>query len=134
MHYLFCIFEDFPIQKMTTPSRKLRHTAVASLTVYKDKGGGGNKSKLLRLLTSPHYIMILSSLPTKSSFLQCRMHFFHHFEFYFRYRQLIVFPAWGHSCSGCQGKMSSTFFSGKYTIHPLMLYVSILEVSFIFIY
>ena len=125
-------------KKMTTPSRKLRHTAVASLTVYRNKRGGGgglgDESKSVKAPNFPHYIMILSSLPTKSSFLQCRMHFFHHFEFYFRYRQLIVFPAWGHSCSGCQGKMSSTFFSGKYTIHPLMLYVSLLEVSFIFIY
>ena len=112
-------------KKMTTPSRKLRHTAVASLTVYRDKRGWGMSQKQLRLLTSP-------TLPTMLSFLQCRVYFFHHFEFYFRYRQLIVFPAWGHSCSGCQGEMSSTFFfPGSYTIHPLMLYVSILEVFFI---
>ena len=107
---------------MTTPPRKLRHTAVASLTVYRDKRGG-DESKTVKARNFPKCIMILSS------FLQCRVYFFHHFEFYFRYRQLIVFPAWGHSFSGCQGEMSSTFFfPGSYTIHPLMLYVSILEV------
>ena len=53
---------------------------------------------------------------------QCRVHFFHHLKFYFRFRQLIGLPVWGQFCCGCKGEESSTFFSGniQYTFQYYM--------------
>ena len=45
--------------------------------------------------------------------VQCRLHIFHHIEFYFRLRQRIAFPVWGQLCCACQGDESSTKFSGN---------------------
>ena len=42
---------------------------------------------------------------------QCRVHFFHHVKFYFRFGQLIGFPVWGQLCCGYQGEESWIFFS-----------------------
>ena len=33
---------------------------------------------------------------------RCRVHFFYHVKFFFRFRQLIGFPVWGQFCCGCQ--------------------------------
>ena len=41
---------------------------------------------------------------------QCRIHFIHHIEFYFRFGQLISFSVWGQLYCACQGEDSSTIF------------------------
>ena len=53
---------------------------------------------------------------------QCRIHFFRHVEFYFRFRQLISFPVWGQLYCACLGEGSSTIFSGNKwgTLHCYM--------------
>ena len=41
---------------------------------------------------------------------QCRIQFFRHVEFYFRFRQLISFLVWGQLYCACLGEESSTIF------------------------
>ena len=41
---------------------------------------------------------------------QCRIHFFRHVEFYFRFRQLISIPVWGQFYCACLDEESSKIF------------------------
>ena len=45
---LVCLSIGPSLKKMTTPSRKLRHTAEASLTVFPSEGEGGYKNSLFQ--------------------------------------------------------------------------------------
>ena len=68
------------------------------------------------IITLPQSPMGQLFLPKKLPFLnmcghaQCRVHFFHHGEFYFRLRQLITFPVLGQFHCACQAEKSSTNF------------------------
>ena len=61
----------------------------------------------------------MSSFLYMCSHAQCRVHFIHHVEFYFRFRHLITFPAYSQLWHSSQGEKSLTYFSGNTEIYIL---------------
>ena len=56
------------------------------------------------------HFCIKSRLLWTCAHAQCRIHFFHHVEFYFRFRHLISFPVWGQLYCACLDEESSIIF------------------------
>ena len=63
--------------------------------------------------------------------VQCRVHFFHHVEFYFRLRQQISFPVWGQLRCACQGEELNNLENSekKYCIVDSIVFIAHIKVS-----